>query len=172
MTRLHCLIRSGILIAGLAAPLAAVAAGMDMPGSAAESGHSKMAMPMADEPAHFEPTRAAYTTDHRFLVKLVSLPSPIPYEKYFTVKLAVYEGHEPHHKVTSARLAIFAGMRHGMKHGFAHGMQSSPKLAEHHGVVTVSGMYFHMMGPWVLKATVHEAGKSSVAYFKLPCCGR
>jgi hypothetical protein len=159
----------GVLIATVA-PLAAAAAGMNMSSPSVDS--SGMKMPMSDTPAKFKPTRAAYTTDQRFLVKLVSLPSPIPYEKYFSLGLAVYEGRSPHKKLTDAQVEIAAGMRHGMAHGFAHGMESSPKLAESDGVVTVSGMYFHMMGPWVLKTTVREGGKPSVAYFQLPCCGQ
>jgi hypothetical protein len=148
----------GALIAVLAAPTASSAAGMNMP--------------MDNTPAHFEPTRSVYTTDHRFLVKLVSLPSPIPYEKYFSLRLAVYEAKPPHKKLTDARVEVSAGMRHGMKEGFAHGMESSPKLAMKDGVVTVAGMYFHMMGPWVLQVTVEHGGKRSVADFKLPCCGK
>ena len=158
MTRCNRYFLLGALIAALAAPTASSAAGMNMP--------------MDNTPAHFKPTRSAYTTDHRFLVKLVSLPSPIPFEKYFSLRLAVYEPQPPHKKLTDARVEVAAGMRHGMKEGFAHGMESSPKLAAKDGVVTVSGMYFHMMGTWVLEATVEQAGKASVATFKLPCCGR
>jgi hypothetical protein len=150
----------------LSASLAALAA------PAAAAGDMKMNMPMSDAPAHFKVARAVYTTDHRYLVKLVSLPSPIPYEKYFALRFKVYEGKAPHRQLTDARIGIEAGMRHGLKHGFAHGMDSAPKLASENGAVTVSGMYFHMMGPWVVKLTVDERGKPSTAYFKLPCCGK
>jgi hypothetical protein len=171
MTRLNSLLCLTVLLAAFAAPPIANADMSTSTPSAASNG-MKMTMPMADTPAHFKPTRAAYTTDRRFMVKLLSLPSPIPYEKYFSVQLAVYEARSPHKKVTDAQVEIFAGMRHGRKHGFAHGMESSPKLDVKDGVTTVTGMYFHMMGPWVLKATVSEGGKRSVAYFKLPCCAR
>jgi hypothetical protein len=151
----------------LAFALAALAAS-----PAVYAGDMNMKMPMSDKPAHFKPTRSAYTTDHRYLIKLVSLPAPIPYEKYFRVRLSVYDGKPPHKKLRDAKVEVFAGMRHGRKHGFAHGMESAPKLATKDGVVTVSGMYFHMMGPWILKATVKNEGNSSVAYFRLPCCGK
>ena len=130
-----------------------------------------MKMPM-EGPAHFAATRQAYTKNHDFLVKLVTLPQPIPYEGYFDLRFAVYDGHHPAKPLTDADLTILAGMRHGLKHGFAHGMQSSPKVAKSNGEFTVSGMYFHMMGPWVLKMTVSEGGKEGVAYFRLPCCGK
>jgi hypothetical protein len=131
-----------------------------------------MNMPMAEKPAHFAPTRQAYTTNRRFLVRLLSVPQPIPFEKYFKLRLAVYDPKHPAKPLPDARLALSAGMRHGLKHGFAHGMQSAPKIAEKDGIFTVSGMYFHMMGPWTLKAAVARGGGQGTAYFQLPCCGR
>ena len=130
---------------------------------------SDMKMPMDAKSAQ---TRQAYTTNHEFLVRLVSVPSPIPYEKYFTVKLEVYDGGEPPVKMPDAQVSVVAGMRHGMKTGFAHGMQSAPKVAEKNGVVIVSGMYFHMQGPWTLQTTVKNGSKEGVAYLTLPCCGQ
>jgi hypothetical protein len=132
---------------------------------------AQMNMSMPEKPVHFATTRQAYTTNHQFLVKLISVPNPIPYEKYFKVRFEVFDGANPSRALPNARVAVFAGMRHGMKTGFAHGMESAPKVSNHDGVVTVSGMYFHMMGPWMLKATVHDRGKEGIAYFNLPCCG-
>lgn len=125
-----------------------------------------------EAPADFAATRQAYTKNHDFLVKLVALPQPIPYEGYFDLRFAVYDGHHPTKQLTDADLTIEAGMRHGLTQGFAHGMQSSPKITKRNGEFTVSGMYFHMMGPWVLKMTVSDGGKQGVAYFRLPCCGK
>ncbi|HTV88971.1 MAG TPA: hypothetical protein VME41_08150 [Stellaceae bacterium] len=135
-----------------------------------------MAMPsggmdMSKAPAHFAPTRQAYTTNHRFLVTLTAVPKPIPFEKYFDLRFAVYDTKHPAKPLPDAGLALFAGMRHGLKHGFAHGMNSTPKIVDRDGVVTVSGMYFHMMGPWTLKVAVHSGSDTGVAYFQLPCCG-
>ncbi len=152
----------------VAAGLAAVAA----PAAAADDGGMKMNMPMSDAPAHFKPTLTAYSEHHLFLVKLLALPTPIPYEKYFTIRLGLYDGAAPHEKLADAAAEIYAGMRHGMKTGFAHGMNSSPKITAADGIVNVSGMYFHMMGAWTLKATVKQGGKVDVAYFQLPCCGK
>ncbi len=137
----------------------------------AQSGGVKMPMAMPEGPAHFAPTRQAYTENHRFLVKLLTLPKPIPYEKYFDLRFAVYDGHDPKRQLTDAKLEVEFGMRHGLKHGFAHGMQSAPKETETNGQFTLSGVYFHMMGPWVIKLTVNEGGKQGTAYFRLPCCG-
>jgi hypothetical protein len=120
-----------------------------------------MSMPMSDKPAHFKPTVSAYTGNHQFLVKITDLPNPIPYQKYFTLHFAVYDGHHPDKQLSD-----------GMKNGLAHGMQSSPKIGENAGAITADGMYFHMMGKWTLKATVKEGGKQGVAYFDLPCCGK
>ncbi len=132
---------------------------------------SSMHMSMPEGPATFAPTRQAFTTNHELLVKLITLPSPIPYEKYFTIRFAVYDAAHPMVQIPSANIQLFAGMRHGLKHGFAHGMQSAPKIVDHGGVFTISGMYFHMMGPWTLKVTASGGGKNGVAYFQLPCCG-
>lgn len=155
-------LRAAILAAGLLLTAAtAVSAQMN----------DMKSMP-AEKPATGPATRQAYTTNHAFLVKLVSIPHPIPYEKYFRVRLAVYDGMMTSRRVADAQVAVYAGMRHGMTNGFAHGMQSSPKVATQNGIVTVSGMYFHMMGPWTLQATVHSGGKSGVAYFQLPCCAQ
>lgn len=144
----------------LLAPAAAVAASGDM----------KMPMPMTDTPADFKPTRSAYTADHRFLVRLLSVPAPIPFQKYFTVTFGVYDGHDPGKKLSDVELTIAAGMRHGMQHGFKHGMASAPKISSKDGVFDVSGMYFTMMGPWTLEVTVSQGSKRGVAYFQLPCC--
>lgn len=138
----------------------------------AQSGAGKMKMPMSDKPAHFAPTRQAYTGDHRLLVKLLSVPKSIPFEKYFDLRFGVYDAKHPRERLQHAHFAIYAGMRHGLKHGFAHGMQSSPKVDAKNGVFTVKGMYFHMMGPWTLKTTVKEGKETGVAYFQLPCCAR
>ena len=153
-----------VMLAVFAAPMAAADEG-------ATNG-MKMNMPTSDAPAHFKPTRSAYTEHHLFLVKLLAVPAPIPFEKFFTIRLGVYDGAAPHKKLADAAVEIYAGMRHGMKTGFAHGMNSSPKVATNDGVVDVSGMYFHMMGAWTLRATVRQGGKEDVAYLQLPCCGK
>jgi hypothetical protein len=127
---------------------------------------------MSEGPATFAPTRQAYTTNHAFLIKLVSLPSPIPFERYFTVRFAVYDASHPGVALSNAQLQLFAGMRHGLKTGFAHGMQSSPKIVDDNGIFTISGMYFHLMGPWTLKVTASDGGKQGVAFFQLPCCSQ
>jgi hypothetical protein len=156
----------GVVMAFVAVVLAASAPAW------AQSGGMKMPMAMPEKPAHFAPTRQAYTTNHRFLIKLLSVPRPIPYEKYFDLRFAVYDAKHPDKQLPDAGLEIYAGMRHGMKTGFAHGMQSAPKIDAKGGVFTISGMYFHMMGPWTLKATVTKGKETGVAYFQLPCCAR
>jgi hypothetical protein len=161
----------GLVAAGLAAVFGGQAGAqtsqatmpqrMTMPG---------MKMPV-EGPAHFAPTRAAFTANHQFLVKLVGMPQPIPYEKYFELRFAVYDGHHPAKPLKDAAISVETGMRHGLAHGFAHGMQSAPKITDNDGEFTLSGMYFHMMGPWVVKLTVRQGGKQGIAYFRLPCCG-
>lgn len=118
------------------------------------------------------PTREAYTRNHAFLIRLRSIPHPIPFERYFTLEFAVYDGHHPTKPLTDAHLAITAGMRHGLEHGFAHGMQSTPRVQAKGGSFTVSGMYFHMLGPWTLRVDVERNGQRGSAYFTLPCCGQ
>ncbi|HTX02412.1 MAG TPA: hypothetical protein VMD07_01930 [Candidatus Acidoferrales bacterium] len=149
--------------------LALILVGATLPALAQMSGMN-MSMPM--KPSHFAVAHQEYTTNHQFLVKLMAVPNPIPYEKYFTIRLAVYDGSNPSMRIPGAQVSVFAGMRHGMKNGFAHGMQSAPKVSVHDGVITVAGMYFHMMGPWTLRTTVRSDGKSGVAYFQLPCCSQ
>lgn len=154
---------------GTALAAVAVAALATSSASAIAAGN----MTMGDNgPAHFPPTRQAYTTNHDFLVKLVTLPQPIPYQKYFTIDFAVYDGHHPKQRLHNVTLSMFAGMRHGLKHGFRHGMDSSPKIIDHDGMFRIEGMYFHMMGKWTLKLTVAHAGQTGIAYFDLPCCGQ
>jgi len=169
MKKNHVAILIGLAMLGLAgfAPAAHAAATTD---SANGMGHMKM--PMTEEAANLEPTRQAFTADHRFLVELLSLPTPIPLAQYFQLRFAVYDGHDPARRITDATLKIVAGMRHGQKHGFAHGMQSSPRVEVSDGVFTVSGMYFHMRGPWALEITVQQGDKRGTAAFDLPCCGQ
>jgi hypothetical protein len=123
-------------------------------------------------PAHVAPARQAYTADRRFLVKLLSLPDPIPFEQYFALRLEVYDGRNPAQPLADARIQVLAGMAHGLGQGFAHGMQSSPQVATRAGVALVSGMYFHMTGAWTMEVTVHRGAEEGVASFQLPCCGQ
>jgi hypothetical protein len=118
------------------------------------------------------PTRQAYTGNHAFLIELRSVPHPVPFEKYFTLEFAVYDGHHPTKALPDARLTVTAGMRHGLKHGFAHGMQSTPRVQAKGNLFTVSGMYFHMAGPWTVEVDVKRDGQRGTAYFTLPCCGQ
>lgn len=157
-----------------AVTLIAVLCAAAAPAALAASGdmNKPMSMPMPDKPVKFDATRQAYTGDHRFLVKLLSVPKPIPYEKYFDLRFAVYDGRDPSKPLSDAQLQVNAGMRHGLKQGMAHGMQSAPKVAEKDGAFDVSGMYFHMMGPWTVEAVVREGGKQGTATFQLPCCGQ
>jgi len=149
---------ASILVAGAIAPAAAQMQGQ------------MQGMKMSEAAATFAPTRVAYTTNHELLVKLLAVPKAIPYEQYFTLRFGVYDPSNPNVLLTNAQLQIYAGMRHGMKTGFAHGMQSSPRVVDNAGVFTVSGMYFHMNGPWTLKMTASSGSKEGVAYFQLPCC--
>ena len=152
-----------------AVTLLAVLSAAAAPPALAASGDRNM--PRPDKPAKFEATRQAYTSDRRFLVKLLSVPKPIPYEKYFDLRFAVFDGRDPSKQLPDAQLQISVGMRHGLKQGMAHGMQSAPKVAAKDGAFDVSGMYFHMMGPWTVEAVVREGGEQATAIFQLPCCG-
>jgi hypothetical protein len=151
-----------LLVVGICAPVRAV------PGKMSSDGKH---MRKPQTPADSTLVRKAYTTDHEFLIELLSVPQPIPFERYFNLQLAVYDGKNPQRLITNAQIKIFAGMRHELKHGFAHGMQSSPRILENNGAFSVSGMYFHMMGQWTLKVTVTEGNKEGTAWFQLPCCG-
>lgn len=114
---------------------------------------------------------SAYTKNHVFLIKLTELPNPLPYQRYFTVHLAVYASDDPDRLLKDADVGVTVGMRHGMTEGFAHGMQSSPKIEGEGGDIRVEGVYLHMMGEWAMEVRVDEGGKQDVANFDLPCCG-
>jgi hypothetical protein len=116
--------------------------------------------------------REAYTADHHFLVRLLSAPSPIRLQQYFTVRLAAYDGRNPQRRLSDVQLEVAAGMAHGMAEGFAHGMQSSPQVEMRDGVAIVSGLYFHMPGDWTMLVTVNHTGEEGTASFQLPCCAR
>ena len=116
------------------------------------------------------PAREAYTADHKFLVRLLSVPNPIPMEKYFSLRLAIYDGNDPHRQLPDVRLQVAVGMSHGTAQGFAHGMQSLPQIEIENGIATVSGMFFHMTGEWTLQVTVHAGGHDGIVSFNLPCC--
>ena len=116
------------------------------------------------------PARAAYTADRQLLVRLVSVPNPIPMEKYFSLRLAIYAGNDPRQPLPDAQVQVAAGMSHGMAQGFAHEMQSSPHIEIRNGIATISGMFFHMTGEWTLQVRVHAAGHDGTVSFNLPCC--
>jgi hypothetical protein len=143
------------------------------PAAASDQGpQTKMKMKMPDMAAQVEPTREAYTENRKFLVKLLAAPDPIPYQRYFTIRLGIYDGAAPHGKLSDVSTAVVAGMRHGHESGFAHGMNSSPKVETKAGIVEADGMYFHMRGVWVVKVTVTQGSTEDVAYLRLPCCGK
>ena len=125
---------------------------------------------MSADSGHAMPAREAYTADHQLLVRLLSVPNPIPMEQYFTLRLAICDGNDPHRQLPDAQLQVAAGMSHGMAQGFAHGMQSSPQIQIHNGIATVSGMFFHMTGDWTLQVTVHAGDHKGTVSFNLPCC--
>jgi hypothetical protein len=132
---------------------------------------TRAARPMsAAAPAQSPSTTEAYTTDRQFLVRLLSVPKPIPYEKYFSVAVGVYAASDPARPLADVQLGVVAGMSHGLGQGFAHTMQASPQVAVRDGVATVSGLYFHMMGSWTMEVTVRMRDQESAAYFQLPCC--
>jgi hypothetical protein len=112
----------------------------------------------------------AYTQEHRFLIRVSSVPGIIPLQRYFTVQLAVFDGNDPQRRLSDVRVEVAAGMSHGMATGFAHEMQSAPKVDMRDGVATVSGLFFHMTGVWTMQVTVHEGGDEGTASFQLPCC--
>lgn len=112
----------------------------------------------------------AYTTNHYFLVRLSSVPSPAPMQKYFSLQLDVYDGNNPQQRLLDPQIQIAAGMTHGMKEGFAHEMPSLPRIELADGVTTVSGLFFTMAGDWTLRVTVREGGHEGTADFQLPCC--
>jgi hypothetical protein len=116
--------------------------------------------------------REAYSADHQLLVRLLSVPNPIPMEKYFSIRLAIYDGNDPRQQLPDAQVQLTAGMSHGMAQGFAHEMQSTPHIEIQNGVATVSGMFFHMTGVWTLQVTVHAAGHDGTVPFNLPCCAQ
>jgi hypothetical protein len=104
------------MIAG--APMAwADPGGMDMKGmrasdrSTVSSDMKGMNMPMSDQTAHFEPTHDAFATNDAFLVKVVSLPGAIPFQKFFSVSLSVFDGKHTDQNLRDATVDVNAGMR-------------------------------------------------------------
>lgn len=118
------------------------------------------------------PARQVYTSEHRFLIKLLSAPRAPPLGRYFTVRLAVYDSHDPRRRLTDFRLDVAAGMAHGMAGGFMHGMQSEPHVELRDGVAIVSGLLFSMSGEWTMRITVHQGGEEGTGSFQLPCCAQ
>lgn len=129
--------------------------------------------PIHETPAGAVPSaRESYTADHRFLIRLLSVPGAVHLQRYFTVRLAVYDGHDTQHRLSDVQLEVAAGMAHGMAEGFAHGMQSAPQVEMRDGVAIVSGLFFHMPGEWTMRVTVHHAGQEGTGSFLLPCCAQ
>jgi hypothetical protein len=67
--------------------------GMDMPG-------------MKSMPA----TTRAFTEGHRFRIDLLTVPAPLPLQKYFELQLAVFDGRHPARRLTDASIKVSAGM--------------------------------------------------------------
>jgi hypothetical protein len=149
--------------------LAAVASVWAQPNSA-NSHPGNDAASMRANADELPSARRAYTEGHHFLIKLLSFPSSIRLQEYFTVRLAVYDGNDPQRRLSDVHVEVAAGMTHGMAEGFAHGMQSAPKVQMRDGVVTVSGLFFHMPGVWTMRVTVHHGEDEGTASFQFPCC--
>lgn len=112
----------------------------------------------------------AYSANKAFLVRLQSVPVPIPYQKHFTVKLRVFDGKRISQTIDDATVGVNVGMRHGGRH-FAHGMDSTPKVSFSKGILTVEGMYFTMRGPWTIELDIQHQKVRDVVSLELPCCG-
>ncbi|MBE0625314.1 MAG: hypothetical protein IH606_10930 [Burkholderiales bacterium] len=140
------------------------------PVQAAAGDMKGMNMHMPEGPALLKAKNQAATANHAFLVKVLSLPDPIPFEKHFGARFAVFDGAHTDRRVPDAAVSVTAGMRHGMQSGFAHGMQYSPKIETKEGIVSITGLSFHMMGTWTLKFDIQQGGKTETAYLDLPCC--
>jgi hypothetical protein len=154
----------------IAASLLTIAPAWTQSNSPGMQSADRTAQSMSAGPAQSTPTAEAYTADRQFLVRLLAVPKPIPYEKYFSVAVGVYDANNPARRLSDVQLAVVAGMSHGLGQGFAHTMQSSPKIEVRDGVATVSGLYFHMIGSWTMEVTVRMRDEESAAYFQLPCC--
>ena len=151
--------------------------GMSMQGmhasdhSMAASDMNGMKMSMSSqESMQIDHTAPILTTNHEFALKLVSLPEAIPLGKHFSLSLSVFDGKHRNRNLRDAEVRVTAGMRHGMKTGFAHGMQYAPKVESKDGMVTISGLSFHMMGKWTLQVDVQNGADKGTAYIDLPCC--
>ncbi|HTV78602.1 MAG TPA: hypothetical protein VMF03_10100 [Steroidobacteraceae bacterium] len=118
-----------------------------------------------------EPTISAFTTDHHYRIDVVAVPNPIPMATYFTLQLAVYDGHAAVRPLSDVSIQVSVGMMHG-GHEFMHGMQSSPTVEKHQGRFIVKGMMFHMQGPWTMRVRVREGTRRATADVPLQCCGR
>jgi hypothetical protein len=90
--------------------------------------------------------------------------STIPYEKYFTLDIGVFDPGGSARRLVDVQLRVVAGMAHGLREGFAHTIQSAPKIEIRDGIAAVSGMYLHMRGAWTMEVTVRREGR---AYFAL-----
>ena len=152
----------------IAASLLTIAPAWTQSNSPTLQSAARTAQSMSAEPA--TPTAEAYTADRQFLVRLLSVPKPIPYEKYFSVAVGVYDANNPARRLSDVQLTVVVGMSHGLGQSFAHTMQSSPKIEIRDGVATVSGLYFHMIGPWTMEVTVRMRDEESAAYLQLSCC--
>jgi len=149
--------------------LAAVASVWAQANSAnSHTGHD--AVSMRPDAGEHPSARRAYTEGHHFLIKLLSFPRAIRLQDYFKVRLTVYDGNDPQRRLSDVHVEVAAGMAHGMAEGFAHGMQSAPKVQMREGVVTVSGLFFHMPGVWTMRVTVHHGEDEGTASFQFPCC--
>lgn len=146
------------------------------PATAAEHqhGHSQHSMSASavtkDAKGPSQAETVVYTTNKDFLVKLLDVPTPIPYGQHFSLKFGIYDGKNPNNPAIDTKVKINVGMRHGSMDHFAHGMDSSPKLSFNTGVLTVDGMYFTMKGTWTIELLIKQHEKQDTATFELPCC--
>ena len=94
-------------------------------------------------------------------MRVVTDPSPIPFNEPFTVDVDVFDASDP-----AQRLDVEAVVDGWMPdHG--HGMNRYPKVeSRDDGGLRARGMLFHMLGLWELNVDVVHEGLSSRATFE------
>ena len=110
--------------------------------------------------------------DQKFFVTFTPTANPIPFQKTFSLEVAVYEPRDHTKKVEAVSIDSVRAIMPAHKHG----MKVEPKVTKvSPGTFKIEGMRFHMQGAgddgkWVLELTLNDGKAVDLFTYDLQCC--
>ena len=124
----------------------------------------------SDIPA--DQSTSGLTRQGNFWVRATPLPTPVPFQSLFAMRLEVFEAKAR----GEAALGVTVDQVDAVMPSHNHGMKVEPVVTkEQEGVFLIQGMRFHMRGDgddglWVLQAVLRQGDTVDQTALRFQCC--